>query len=162
MLRLAMTIVERAHAAGATVIVNDRADIASLAKADGVHVGQEDLAPADVRSIVGADALVGVSTHTVEQVDRVLRERVNYLAIGPVFGTSTKATGYEATGLDRVREAASRAHSHGLALVAIGGITLDRAPEVLAAGADSVAVIADLLASGDPASRVRDYLRTLA
>ena len=162
MLRLATAVVERAHAAGATVIVNDRADVARLAHADGVHVGQEDLAPADVRSIIGGDAIVGVSTHTVEQIERSLREPIDYLAIGPVFATSTKATGYEAIGLDRVQEAASRAHSRGLALVAIGGVTLERAPEILAAGADSVAVITDLLSSGDPASRVREYVRTLA
>jgi len=148
--------------AQATFIVNDRADIARLAAASGVHVGQADLGPAAVRRLVGADAIVGLSTHTVEQLNGALREPVNYVAIGPVFGTSTKDTGYAAVGLARVRDAAVRAKSAGLPLVAIGGITLERAGAVIEAGAASVAVIGDLVATGDPAGRVREYLRQLA
>ena len=155
-------IVALAHAEGAIVIVNDRADIARLAGADGVHVGQNDLPPAAVRSIVGTDCLVGVSTHTIEQIDAAVLEPVDYVAIGPVFGTSTKSTGYEAVGLERVRAAAGVAHGRGLPIVAIGGITLDRAADVIEAGASSVAVISDLLATGDPEARVREYLRRLA
>src|SRR5204862_2763835 len=115
-------IVERARAAGATVIVNDRADIASLSRADGVHVGQDDLSPADARKIVGDTACVGLSTHTLDQVDAALAQPISYLAVGPVFGTSTKATGYAAVGLSRVREAAARSRSAGVPVVAIGGI----------------------------------------
>jgi thiamine-phosphate pyrophosphorylase len=97
----------------------------------------------------------------VEQLDAALRAPIDYVAIGPVFGTSTKETGYAAIGLSRVRDAAARAKTAGLPLVAIGGITLDRAAEVIDAGAASVAVIGDLVASGDPAARVRAYLGRL-
>jgi len=158
MLDLAAAVVELAHEAGAVVIVNDRADIARLAGADGVHVGQEDLSPSAVRMIAGVDAIVGLSTHTQAQVDRAIRETVSYVAIGPVFGTATKATGYERVGLEMVRDAAGRAGARGLPLVAIGGITLEHAVSVIQAGAASVAVIGDLLATGDPERRVREFL----
>jgi len=157
-----LAIVALAHDAGAIVIVNDRADIARLSGADGVHVGQSDLAPAVVRPIVGTERVVGVSTHTVEQVDAAVLEPVDYVAVGPVFGTSTKQSAYEAVGLDRVREAARKAHARSLPVVAIGGITIDRAADVIDAGAASVAVISDLLASDDPEARVRAYLHALA
>jgi thiamine-phosphate pyrophosphorylase len=150
-----------AHAAGAILIVNDRAEIARLSGADGVHVGQDDLPPAAVRRIVGPDALVGFSTHTPAQLAAAVQEPVNYVAVGPVFETSTKATGYDAIGLDAVHAASRVAHERRLPLVAIGGITLDTAPSVIGAGATSVAVIGDLLAGGDPAARVRDYLERL-
>ena len=147
--------------AGAVFVVNDRADIARLSEADGVHVGQDDLAPDAVRRIAGDRAVVGLSTHTVEQLDAALRAPIDYVAIGPVFGTSTKDTGYAAIGLSLVRDAAARARTAGLPLVAIGGITLDRAAEVIDAGAASVAVIGDLIATGDPAARVRAFLGQL-
>ncbi|OLC79222.1 MAG: thiamine-phosphate diphosphorylase [Acidobacteria bacterium 13_1_40CM_4_65_8] len=162
LLETAEAIAALAHQAGATLIVNDRADLARLSGADGVHVGQDDLAPAAVRRVVGDDAIVGLSTHTVEQVDSAIREPITYLAVGPVFGTATKDTGYSAIGLSLVFEAARRASQAGLPLVAIGGITLDRAAEVIATGATSVAVIGDLVATGDPEARVREYLTHLA
>ena len=162
LLETAEAIAAFAHQAGATLIVNDRADLAHLAGADGVHVGQDDLAPAAVRRLVGDDAMVGLSTHTVEQLDSAIHEPVTYLAVGPVFGTATKDTGYSAIGLPLVRDAARRAAAARVPLVAIGGITLDRATEVIAAGAASVAVIGDLLATGDPEARVREYLTRLA
>ena len=127
-----------------------------------VHVGQSDLAPAVVRPIVGTERVVGVSTHTVEQIDAAVLEPVDYVAVGPVFGTSTKQSAYQAVGLDRVREAARKAHARSLPVVAIGGITIDRAADVIDAGAASVAVISDLLASDDPEARVRAYLHALA
>jgi thiamine-phosphate pyrophosphorylase len=161
LLDLARSIVELARARGATVVVNDRADITRLADADGVHVGQEDLAARAVRDIVGPAAIVGLSTHTVEQIDAAVEEPVTYVAIGPVFGTTTKTTGREAIGLDMVRDASRRAGARGLPLVAIGGITLERAPSVIDAGAASVAVITDLLATGDPEKRAGDFLRRL-
>jgi thiamine-phosphate pyrophosphorylase len=142
------------------VIVNDRVDIARLAGADGVHVGQEDLAPADVRRVAGDRLLVGLSTHTVAQFSDGLASPIDYLAIGPVFTTATKATGYEAVGLQRIRDVSALAAGR-TAIVAIGGITLEDAPSVIAAGARSVAVIGDLLAGGDPAARVRKYLELL-
>jgi len=144
------------------LIVNDRADIARLAGAAGVHVGQDDLPPDAARRIVGRERIVGLSTHTTAQVDAAVREPVNYIAIGPVFGTASKATGYDAVGLAMVQQAAARAHARGLQVVAIGGITLDRAEEVVRAGADAVAVISDLLRTGDPRARVREYLDRLA
>jgi len=161
LLDLAAAVVELGHAAGAAVIVNDRADIAQLAGADGVHVGQQDLSPAAVRTIAGVNAIVGLSTHTLVQVDRAIREPVSYVAIGPVFGTATKATGYERVGLDMVREAARRAGARGLPLVAIGGITLEHAVSVIDAGAASVAVIGDLLATGDPETQTRNFLNRI-
>ncbi len=137
-------------------------DIARLAAADGVHVGQDDLAPKDVRLVVGPAAIVGLSTHTIDQIDAAVMEPVCYVAVGPVFGTATKVTGYEAVGLERVRASAERAAAHSLPLVAIGGITLERAADVLDAGANSVAVISDLLKTGDPEARVRAYLDRLS
>jgi thiamine-phosphate pyrophosphorylase len=154
----ALAIVELARPSRAIVIVNDRADIARLADASGVHVGQEDLPPRAVRAVAGDDALVGLSTHTVEQLERALGEPVNYVAIGPVFGTDTKSTGYEAIGLERVADAARRSATRKLPLVAIGGITLDRAASVIEAGAASVAVIGGLLATGDPEKQTRAFL----
>jgi thiamine-phosphate pyrophosphorylase len=148
--------------AGASIIVNDRADVACLADASGVHVGQDDLAPADARRLVGRDRIVGVSTHSIEQLDAAMREPIDYVAVGPVFGTASKDTGYEAVGLTLVEEAAARARPRGLQVVAIGGITLERAEDVLRAGATSVAIISDLLRTGDPRARVREYLDKLS
>jgi thiamine-phosphate pyrophosphorylase len=132
-LEAAAAIVSRARAAGAIVVINDRADLAVLAGADGVHVGQDDIPPALLRRLAGPRLMVGLSTHTGPQIDAAVRQPVDYVAVGPVFGSTTKATGYEAVGLERIRMAASRAAERGLPLVAIGGITLDRAADVIAA-----------------------------
>ncbi len=155
-------VVALARPLGAVVVVNDRADLARVSHADGVHLGQEDLGPAAAREIVGRDALIGLSTHTLEQVDAAVGQPVNYVAIGPVFGTRTKATGYPAIGLDLVGRAAARACARGLPLVAIGGITLETVADVIGAGASSVAVISDLIVTRDPEARVRAYLDRLA
>ena len=144
----------------AGVIVNDRADLTVLAGASGVHVGQTDLPPADVRRIVGTEAVVGLSTHTSTQIDDALQQAISYLAIGPVYGTATKATGYEAVGLNAVRDAVQRAAPRRVPVVAIGGMTLASAPGAIEAGADAVAVIGDLLI-GDPEARARQYLSAL-
>jgi thiamine-phosphate pyrophosphorylase len=152
-------LVRAAAPYGASIIVNDRADLALVARAAGVHLGQDDLPPAAARRVLGPDAVVGYSTHTIGQIDAAAAEPVDYIAVGPVFGTRTKDTGYDAVGLALVAEAARR--SRGRPVVAIGGITLARAPEVLAAGASSVAVIADLLTGGNPAVRVAAYLKAL-
>jgi len=149
----------RAH--DALFVVNDRADIAMMAGVRALHVGQDDL-PADVaRQQLGPDAIIGLSTHTTAQIDAALALPISYLAIGPVFGTTTKETGYEAIGLDRVRAAAERARPHNIPVVAIGGITLSQAPSVLEAGAASVAVITDLLTTQNPEQRVREYIQRL-
>lgn len=158
-LDLAARIAEDAASAGAHLIVNDRADLAVLARAHGVHVGQDDLAPSDARRLVGPEAIVGLSTHTDGQLEAGFAEPVTYLAVGPLFGTQTKDTGYEPLGLERLR-AAARAAAGRLPLVAIGGITLDTAPAVIEAGAASVAVIGDLLA-GEPEARVRAWTAAL-
>jgi thiamine-phosphate pyrophosphorylase len=156
-----LAIVERAGRE-AQVIVNDRADIARLTAAAGVHVGQRDLSPAEVRSLVGGRAIVGWSTHTLTQLEAAFSQPISYVAIGPVFGTTTKSTGYEPLGLATVAQAAASAAEQGLPLVAIGGITLDRAEAVLAQGAASVAVIGDLLSDGHPEGRVRAFLSRLS
>jgi len=156
-LALADAAVARARAAGAMLIVNDRPDIAAMSAADGVHVGQEDLTVAAARLVVGPAAIVGVSTHDPAQVAAAAATDASYIAVGPVYGTSTKDTGYSARGLDLVR-LASRS---GRPVVAIGGITLERVPEVIAAGATSVAIISDLLRD-DPASMVRRYRERLS
>ena len=161
LLDTAAAIVELTRSCGASLIVNDRADIARLAAADGVHVGQDDLAPSAVRALVGRGAIVGLSTHTIEQMEGAVTEPVSYVAVGPVFGTTTKDTGYSRIGLEMVRAAAARASAHGLPLVAIGGITLQTARSVIDAGAASVAVIGDLLSTGDPERRTHEYLVAL-
>ena len=157
-------VVARARMAGATVIVNDRADVAKLSAADGVHVGQDDLDPASARRILGGAAIVGMSTHSADQVRAAAGMAVDYIAVGPIFGTSTKDTGYRGVGTAFVSEAVVilRRADCATPIVAIGGITLERAPEVMEAGAASVAVISDLLSTGDPEARVREYLRALS
>lgn len=163
LLEQAEAIVARAAAAGdARVIVNDRADIARLTGAAGVHVGQDDLSPSTVRRIVGADSLVGLSTHTPAQIVGALSEPISYVAIGPIFGTTTKETGHEPVGLERVRHVADLAAPRGLPVVAIGGITLESAESVIESGAACVAVVSDLLATGDPRGRVRAYVQRLS
>jgi thiamine-phosphate pyrophosphorylase len=163
LLRSAETIVARAAAYGdVSIIVNDRADTARICGAQGVHVGQEDLSPHAVRRIVGERSLVGLSTHTPAQLAHALQEPVSYVAIGPIFATATKNTGHEAVGLDRVRAAAATTRPCGLPVVAIGGITLDRARSVQDAGADALAVISDLLTTNDPRARVAAYRAVLS
>jgi thiamine-phosphate pyrophosphorylase len=160
-LELARAIAIQVRATGGVFIVNDRPDLARMAGASGVHVGQDDLAPADARAIVGPDAIVGISTHTDAQVEQALELPVDYVAIGPVFATRTKGpTADELVGLNGVRRAAERARSAGLPVVAIGGIDLTTARALLAAGAASVAVISDLVA-GDPAARVQAWQEAL-
>lgn len=143
------------RAAGATFIVNDRADVARLAGAAGVHLGQADLSVGEARRILGADGIVGLSTHSEAQLSRALGEAVSYVAIGPVYPTQTKTNADAVVGLPGVRSAAARMAASGLPLVAIGGITIDTAPAVLSAGATSVAVVSGLLpeTDGDPVAR---------
>lgn len=160
-LAAAAEIVERANAAGALLIVNDRADVARIAGAAGVHVGQDDVTPTDARRLVGEEAIVGLSTHTPAQIAAAVTQPVSYVAVGPVFGTATKSTGYEAVGLHLVATAARAAQERHLPVVAIGGISLEAAPSVIDAGASSVAVISDLFTGGRPADRVRAFLSRL-
>jgi thiamine-phosphate pyrophosphorylase len=158
-LELCDRVVSAAAPYGARVIVNDRVDLAKMARAAGAHVGQDDLPPATVRELLGDEAIVGYSTHSVEQIEAAVAQPISYVAVGPVFGTTTKDTGYRAVGLDLVSTAARIAR--GLPVVAIGGITLETAPAVIEAGAACVAVIGDLLADGDPQARIAAYARNL-
>ena len=126
---------------GAALIVNDRADCARLLSA-GLHLGQDDLAPSDARAIVGPGAIIGFSSHNAGQLAAAASQPVDYVAFGPVFPTSSKQNPDPVVGLDELRRSRSLV---SLPLVAIGGITAGNAAAAFAAGADSVAVIADLL-----------------
>jgi len=153
-----------AHAAresGATFILNDRADLARIARAAGVHIGQTDLPPADARRILGPDAIVGISTHNAAELDAAMRAPVDYVAVGAVFRTAMKGPTHPTVGLELVRHAAALGEAHNRPIVAIGGITLDTAVSVIEAGAAAVAVITDLLADGNPRQRALDFLRAL-
>ena len=127
---------------GVCWIVNDRADLCLAAGFSGVHVGQDDLSVAGARKVVGAERLIGISTHTMEQLRQALATDADYLAIGPVFATRSKQDPDPLVGLEGVRAASKLADRP---LVAIGGITRENARSVLDAGADSVAVISDLV-----------------
>ena len=153
-------VVAAAREHDARVIVNDRVDIAKLSGATGVHLGQDDLTVDTARRLLGPAALVGLSTHNVRQLERASTHPVSYVAVGPVYDTHTKDTGYEAVGLGLVRVAARREPTRPV--VAIGGVTLETAPALFEAGATAVAVISDLLSGGDPQRRVREYLEVLS
>jgi thiamine-phosphate pyrophosphorylase len=144
---------------GVRLIVNDRPDIAMLAGAGGVHVGQDDLSPEDARAICGPDRWVGISTHTLEQLAAAERTSADYIAIGPIFPTATKKNPDPVVGTELLRKARKMTKRP---LVAIGGITLERAAEVYRAGADSLAVIRDLTCVPNPAVRAREYLDVAA
>jgi thiamine-phosphate pyrophosphorylase len=146
------------RATGVNFFVNDRPDVAFLAGASGVHVGQDDLDVEQVRSIVGSDKLIGISTHNLEQFERAAGSSADYIAVGPVFNTSTKANPDPVVGLDFIRKVRSLTDKP---IVAIGGITLDRAAAVIEAGADSIAVISGILSAPNSAQRARQYLETL-
>jgi thiamine-phosphate pyrophosphorylase len=136
-------------------IVNDRPDIAAILGAGGVQVGQDDLAVESARAIVGRDAWVGVSTHNLEQVEAADKTTADYIAFGPIFPTATKENPDPTVGLQLLAEARKLTRKP---LVAIGGITLDRAADTYRAGADSLAVIRDIIQAADPAAQVQAYL----
>ncbi len=152
-------LVDQAARYGATIVVNDRADVARLAGAGGVHVGQDDLSVAAVRGLLGPAAIVGLSTRTLGQLQAASVEPITYVALGPVFETHSKASPDAPVGLEMVRQAAGAAAP--IPVVGIGGITLDNAAQVIAAGASTVAVIADLLVGGDPERRVAAFVAAL-
>ena len=137
-------------------IMNDRADLCVAAEFDGVHVGQDDLSPEAVRTVIGPDRWVGVSTHNPEQLREAELTSADYLAIGPVFSTTSKEKPDPVVGLEGVRRARSLTSKP---LVAIGGITRANAASVIEAGADSVAVISDLLR--DPRKSAEEFFRIL-
>jgi thiamine-phosphate pyrophosphorylase len=140
---------------GVQIIINDRVDIAIAINADGVHLGQDDLPPDRARRLLGDSRIIGFSTHVLEQALAADAAPIDYLAIGPIFQTATKENPDPVVGLETITEV-SRLVS--MPLVAIGGITLDTAQSVLKAGADSVAVISDLLSCGDISERTRRFI----
>ncbi len=155
----ALSAVQAARSLGVQIIINDRVNIAIAVKADGVHLGQEDLPPSKARLLLGDSAIIGYSTHSLKQAMEASFEPVDYVAIGPVFQTGTKENPDPVVGLEGLAEVRPRV---SVPLVAIGGITLDRARAVIEAGADSLAVISDLYRTRDIEGRVRAYLQELA
>ena len=141
---------------GAKLIMNDRADLCLAAGFDGVHVGQEDLSPEGARKLVGTTLCVGASTHNPEQVKEADKTSADYIAIGPVFSTASKANPDPVVGLEGVRQARALTQKP---LVAIGGINRANCRSVIEAGADSVAVISDLMR--EPRKSAEDFLRIL-
>ena len=160
-LQLVDAVAAAARGVGATVVVNDRVDVARAAGL-GVHLGQDDLPVDAARALLGPEAIVGLSTHTAAQLAAALRQPVTYVAYGPIFATITKANRDPVVGLAGLAAAAAAATAAGVPLVAIGGITLATAGAVRTAGASSVAVISDLLTGPEgPADRVGRFLWAL-
>ena len=142
---------------GCILIVNDRSDVAAATDAEGVHLGQEDLPVEKARRVVGAGRWIGCSTHSLAQVVEADRSTANYIAFGPIFPTASKVNPGPVVGLEGLAQARRATQKP---LVAIGGITLQNAGLVLASGADSVAVISDLLSAADLEERAREFLKS--
>jgi thiamine-phosphate pyrophosphorylase len=151
----ASRIAELCRNAGALFVINDRADIAKLLNA-GLHLGQEDLAPADARKILPAPGIIGFSTHNEQQLRAADSEPVDYLALGPIFATASKSNPDPVVGLDQLRALRSLTRKP---LVAIGGITRELAPQVFEAGADSVAIIGDLNSAPSLPERAQEWIK---
>ena len=148
-----------ARSLGVLLILNDRVDVAFAAGVDGVHLGQDDLPPERARALLGPDRVIGFSTHTLEQAMAADSLPIDYIAIGPMFQTSTKEKPdpvVDVAVLGEIKRLVSKP------LVAIGGITIERARLVIEAGADSVAVVSDLYSTGDVTARAREFIRLLS
>lgn len=139
---------------GCRLIVNDRIDIAMACDADGVHLGQEDLPLAAGRKLLGAK-IVGISTHNIEQAREAERNGADYIGFGPMFGTTTKATGYAARGVEMLKQIRAAVN---IPIVAIGGITEGNVGQVWQAGANSAAIISDILGANDMPEKIRRIL----
>jgi thiamine-phosphate pyrophosphorylase len=158
-LRAAAEIAAVFEGSGTMLILNDRADLAVLAGWSGVHVGQEDLSPADARLVAGPQDIVGVSTHSDDQVILANASDADYIAVGPIFATTSKLDTSPVVGLEGVRRARALTQKR---IVAIGGITRENARSVIDAGADSVAVIGGLFSAHESVEKVaRDFLGIL-
>jgi thiamine-phosphate pyrophosphorylase len=153
-LQLAHITRKLTHDYGCKLIVNDRVDIALACKADGIHLGQEDLPLHAARKLMG-EKIIGISTHGVEQAKEAKAGGADYIGFGPMFGTTTKATGYNARGLEMLRQICEAVT---IPIVAIGGITEANVADVWQAGADSAAIISDLLGANDVTDKVRRIL----
>jgi len=155
--QLAGALRRRCREAGCLFIVNDRVDLALAIEADGVHVGQDDLPAREVRRLLRPGMLLGVSTHDEAQARRARDDGADYVAVGSMFPTGSKA-GFRLVGPDLLR----RVRPHvAVPLVAIGGITVDNVAEVIRAGADAVAVISGVCAAPDPAAAARSYMEQI-
>jgi len=139
------------------VIVNDRVDVAMMTDADGVHLGQDDLPPTEARKLLGPDAIIGFSTHTIEQAEAAIELPVDYIAFGPIFSTATKSDHEGVVGIELLRKI--RIRIGDFPLVAIGGIDLENLQDVMEAGADSVAMISEIVS--DPAKIVENMRKAL-
>jgi len=155
LLSLSKKLNESCRSKGARYVVNDRADIAAVVGAGGLHIGQSDLEVERARALCGGTCWIGVSTHDLDQVREADRSSADYVAVGPVYPTATKDRPEPVVGVDFVRRARGLTRKP---LVAIGGLTVERAAEVYRAGADSLAVARDLIWAPDPAARARQYL----
>jgi thiamine-phosphate pyrophosphorylase len=156
--REALDAISVARRLGVQIIINDRVDIAIAVKADGVHLGQDDLPPDRARRLLGEGRVIGFSTHVLKQALAADAAVIDYLAIGPIFQTSTKNNPDAVVGLETLTEVRRLVSTP---LVAIGGITLQTVRSVIEAGADSVAVISDLLSAGDITDRTRRFIEML-
>jgi thiamine-phosphate pyrophosphorylase len=154
----ARELAEYLNPMGVQFIVNDRADVAALAGASGVHVGQDDLGVEQAREVMGAGKLVGVSTHNAGQFRGALETSADYIAVGPVFATGSKENPDPVVAVGFVRETRGMTDRP---IVGIGGITLERAADVIEAGADSVAIISDILRAENVGKRAREYVDLL-
>lgn len=157
--RHAYALRQAATEVGALLIVNDRCDLAMAVDADGVHLGQEDLPIAYARQLVGPDKIIGLSTHSMAQVRKVITGEPDYIGFGPIFSTSTKTDHDPVVGLEGLRAVRSLTT---LPLFAIGGITAERSREVMAAGANGVAVISAILTAPDLGAAIRNFQQSLA
>lgn len=155
----ALALRQAATEAGVCLIINDRCDLALAVNADGVHLGQDDLPVADARRILGPDALIGLSTHGPEQVRQAARLKPDYIGFGPIFSTTTKADHDPVVGLDGLR--AARALTT-MPMFAIGGITADNVEDIVAAGANGVAVISAILKAPDLEQAIKTFQRPWA
>jgi thiamine-phosphate pyrophosphorylase len=158
LLESATKLAELARNAGATFFVNDRPDVAYLSGADGVHVGQDDLSVEQARAVVGPERWVGVSTHNRVQFEMAAASSADYVAIGPVFSTTSKAKPDPVVGTALIRQLRPLTRKP---IVAIGGIRLEHAAEVMEAGADAVAVISDILGAAHPPRQARKFIQQL-
>ncbi|MGH7833936.1 MAG: thiamine phosphate synthase [Candidatus Binatia bacterium] len=157
-LELALEVRRQTAAAGCRFIVNDRVDIALISDADGVHLGQEDLPLGTARKLMGEKA-IGISTHDLSQAREAEKDGADYIGFGPIFGTATKETGYSARGIDMLRE---MRRAVAIPIVAIGGIQESNVESVWQAGADSAAMIGELMGAEDVEEKVRRVLRLYA
>lgn len=139
---MAKTVKTVTEAFNATFIINDRVDVAMVVGAEGVHLGQDDLPIKQARKLLGEEKIIGVSTHGVEEVTRAAQDGADYVGFGPIYETSTKSDTHDIQGLDKLKEIRK---ATDLPLVAIGGINRDNIGDVLSCGADSCAVISDIL-----------------